>query len=56
MVWSQLLPKKSLVVIEGDEWVVSGRLVYSPGPGLCPLFVDLLDLTWDLTSNSIQFK
>ena len=24
------------------------NLVYSPGPGLCPLSLDLLDLTWDL--------
>ena len=48
MVWSHLLPKKSLLV--GGEWV-GGRpnLVYSPGQSLCPLSLDLLDLTWDLT-------
>ena len=52
MVWSDYLPKNSLVV------VADGRpnLVCSPGPGLWPLVLgpfgpDLgpdLDLTWDL--------
>ena len=47
MVWSQLQPKKSLMVVGGG----GGRpnLVYSPGPGLSPGTLDLLDLTWDLT-------
>ena len=58
MVWSDYLSKKSLMVVSGGWWVVSGRpnLMYSPGPGLWSLVLgpfgpDLgsdLDLTWDL--------
>ena len=35
----------------GGGWMDGGggrpNLVYSPGPSLCPLSLDLLDLTWD---------
>ena len=42
-----------LIVCKVGEWVgewVGGRpnLVYSPGPGLSPGTLDIMDLTWDL--------
>ena len=56
MVWSHLLPTKSLVVV--SEWVGGWQTKFSvsPGPGLWSLVLgpfgpDLgpdLDLTWDL--------
>ena len=56
MVWSHLLPKKSLlvVVVGGGEWQTKFNV--SPGPGLLSLVLgpfgpDLgpdLNLTWDL--------
>ena len=49
MVWSQLQPKKSLMVVGGGGGGGRPNLVYSPGPGLSPGTLDLLDLTWDLT-------
>ena len=53
MVWSHLLPKKSLMVV-GGEWQTKFNV--SPGPGLWPLVLGPfgsnlgpdLDLTWDL--------
>ena len=52
MVWSRLLPKKSLVVVGGEWWQT--KFSVSPGPGLGSLVLepfgpDLgpdLDRTW----------
>ena len=44
MVWSDYLPKKSLLV-GGGEWVAVLAQVQVFGPWT----LDLLDLTWDLT-------
>ena len=54
MIWSHLLPTKSLLV--GGEWWWQTKFNVSPGPGLWSLVLgpfgpDLgpdLDLTWDL--------
>ena len=57
MVWSDHLPKKSLVVVSGGGGEWQTKFNVSPGPGLWPFVLgpfghDLgpdLDLTWDLT-------
>ena len=56
MVWSDYLPKKSLLVVSGGgEWQT--KFSVSPGPGLWSLVLGPfgpnlgpdLDLTWDLS-------
>ena len=44
--WSDYLPKKSLV--GGGGGGCQTKFNVSPGPGLSPGTLDLLDLTWDL--------
>ena len=63
MVWSHLLPTKSLLVGGEWWWWWQTKFSVSPGPGLWTLVLgpfgpDLgpdLDLTWDLELDNIYF-